>query len=41
MGGAAIYYGTPSFRARPKYEDVKDYLKGIISWENLKTRLGC
>jgi hypothetical protein len=41
-GGQAQYYGPPaSVKARPKWEDVKDYLKGLITWEILKQRLGC
>jgi hypothetical protein len=41
-GGQAQYYGPPaSIKARPKWDDVKDYLKGLITWETLKQRLGC
>jgi hypothetical protein len=41
-GGQAQYYGPPaSVKARPKWDDVKDYLKGLITWETLKQRLGC
>jgi hypothetical protein len=41
-GGLAQYHGPPaSVKARPKWDDVKDYLKGLITWETLKQRLGC
>lgn len=40
-GGQAQFYGPSSVKARPKYADVKDYLKGTIDWVTLKSRLGC
>ncbi len=40
-GGSAVYYSKKHIIARPKWNDVKDYLKGLISFEVLKQRLGC
>ncbi len=40
-GGHSEYYTRPSVKARPQYADVRDYLKGLISWETLKQLLGC
>ena len=40
-GGHAEYYGPASIKARPKYNDVKDFLLGTISWEQLMVKLGC
>lgn len=40
-GGTANYYNQRSYIARPYWEDVKDYLKGIISFQTLRQRLGC
>ncbi|WP_181955290.1 hypothetical protein [Filimonas effusa] len=39
-GGDASYYSPSQVTVRPKWEDVKDYLKGIIDWDTLKTLLG-
>ena len=38
-GGKATAFNniTPKIN----WDDVKDYLKGIITWEELKTKLGC
>jgi hypothetical protein len=40
-GGSATYYSRKTIIARPKWNDVKDYLMGLISFEVLKQRLGC
>lgn len=40
-GGQAFYYSRKNIIARPKWNDVKDYLMGIINFETLKQRLGC
>lgn len=40
-GGTASYYQQRNYIARPKWDDVKDFLKGIISFATLRQRLGC
>jgi len=40
-GGVASYYAQPRYIARPKWSDVKDFLKGTIDMITLKQRLGC
>ncbi|MBL0145384.1 MAG: hypothetical protein IPP48_06130 [Chitinophagaceae bacterium] len=40
-GGNAQFYYKRSYGSRPQWDDVKDYLKGNISFETLKQRLGC
>ena len=40
-GGQASYFLQQKIIARPQWNDVKDYLQGIITWEQLKTKLGC
>jgi hypothetical protein len=40
-GGSASLFNKPKYGARPKWNDVKDYLKKIITWEELKIKLGC
>lgn len=40
-GGHAEYYSKPSIIARPKWNDVSDYLKGSFDFAELKRRLGC
>ncbi len=40
-GGTASLYSKAKYGARPKWDDVEDYLKKIITWEQLKVRLGC
>lgn len=40
-GGTASYYGKKNYIARPKWEEVKDYLRGNIDFDTLRQRLGC
>jgi hypothetical protein len=40
-GGQAGYYTPSTIIARPKWEDVKEFLKGEIDFATLKQRLGC
>jgi len=40
-GGQASFYTRKNTIARPKWSDVSDFLKGLISIEQLKQRLGC
>lgn len=40
-GGSAGYYAEKNYIARPKWEDIKDFLMGHISFETLKEKLGC
>jgi len=40
-GGQAEFYSQKSIIARPKWDDVKDYLYGNIDFATLKQRLGC
>ncbi|MBN9297054.1 MAG: hypothetical protein J0I41_08580 [Filimonas sp.] len=40
-GGSASYYSTKNVTARPDWADVKEYLLGHITFQQLKTRLGC
>lgn len=40
-GGSASFYSTPKIVARPKWNDVEDYLKGCIDFPALKLKLGC
>ncbi len=40
-GGQAQYYNPTTIIARPKYNDVEDFLRGIITYDQLKQRLGC
>ena len=38
---SATGYSNGTIKARPKWEDIKDYLKGNIDLQVLKQRLGC
>ena len=40
-GGQAGYFSNHRVIARPKWDDVKEYLEGSIDWDTLKQRLGC
>lgn len=40
-GGNAAFYSKRAYTARPQWEDVKDFLRGLITFETLKQRLGC
>jgi hypothetical protein len=40
-GGNAVYYTPAQVVARPHWDDVKNYLMGYITFEQLKTKLGC
>lgn len=40
-GGQAEYYSQPSIKARPFWNEVREYLKGNIDFPTLKKRLGC
>lgn len=39
--GQASFYNSHHTKARPKWEDVKQYLFGNITLQELKNRLGC
>jgi hypothetical protein len=40
--GAADYYEiNRSIKARPKWGEVDDFLRGLIDFAELKERLGC
>ncbi len=40
-GGQATTYPTPKIIARPRWNDVEQYLRGTIEWTELRQRLGC
>jgi len=40
-GGVSSFYSNHNTIARPKWNDVEDYLMGTINFIELKTRLGC
>jgi len=40
-GGQASAFATPKIIARPKWDDVDDFLLGTITWAQLKTAMGC
>jgi hypothetical protein len=40
-GGADYYDVNRSIKARPNYDDVDDFLRGLIDFQELKRRLGC
>ena len=40
-GGEATFYSRRSYISRPRWEDVKRFLKKEISFSKLKTALGC
>lgn len=40
-GGNTTYYSNQKTTARPKWNDVEEYLKGHIDFPELKRRLGC
>lgn len=40
-GGDASYYSEKKIIARPNWNDVKDFLRGNISFDQLKQKLGC
>lgn len=41
LGGDATFYTHKNITARPKWNDVESYLKGTITFTELKRRLGC
>jgi hypothetical protein len=41
QGGHAGYYPSKRFLARPDYSTVQDYLNGIITFDQLKQKIGC
>jgi hypothetical protein len=40
-GGEATFYTPKNIKARPKWDDVEQFLKGEIDFNELKRRLGC
>ncbi|MGG9961875.1 hypothetical protein [Ferruginibacter sp. SUN106] len=41
QGGQASFYSVPEIKARPKWNEVDQFLKGFQTWEQLKIKLGC